>query len=170
MNDAELKQQPRSVREEFDRISDGEISGDPEVAALVAELTEALSIAGIARERHDSMREIAEWIPSAISAAERAIAEIQRKREAVITAAMIAEREEDEGPNFGDDDQLLAELEATRLRLSRLQIASGGIERAEKATRRGLDVASSPCVGIEDKLSDARDRAKLALARQRQGF
>lgn len=70
MTDAELKQQPRSVREEFERIKDGEIDHDQQIVAMKTRLAEARAKLRSVQAAHDNFRRCIDWLQNGIASAE----------------------------------------------------------------------------------------------------
>ncbi|WP_265948312.1 hypothetical protein [Dechloromonas sp. A34] len=170
MTDAELKQQPRSVREEFERIKNSELDHDPQLTALNAQLIEARAELCSAQGSHDEVRGCIQWLPSAIASAESKIEEIKGLRVSAIAAALIAKTEDRPAPDFSADDELLAQLKAAELFLERLQLSAHGLDQKEKQARRTAELAGNPCSALEERINERCDQLRLAEARRRHGF
>lgn len=62
MTDAELKQQPRSVREELERIKEGEIDHDEQLSSLKTQLADLLAKQRESQAVHDRIRVCLKWL------------------------------------------------------------------------------------------------------------
>lgn len=170
MTENELKQQPRSVREEFESIKNSEVDDDPQLINLKTRLHDATAKRCEAQEAHDNTRDCLEWLPGAIAKVESQIEQIKARRAVAIADALLAEKEVDQQPNFSGDDELLAELRSAELYLERLRLSVAGIQQQEKLARRATEIASGPCVTLENSIATRRDQLKLAEARRRHGY
>lgn len=170
MADAELKQQPRSVREEFEKIRNSEVDGDQKIIDLKTQLDDATAKRRESQIVHDRARSCLEWVPGAIARTESKIEQIKAKRVSAIATALINEEEGDHSPNFSTDDELLTELRSAELYLERLRLSVRGIDQQEKMARRAVELAGNPCSALENRINERRDQLKLAEARRRHRY
>lgn len=170
MTDEELKQQPRNVREEFERINDNEIDHDQQLKAMNDQLIEAMANLRNAQESHDNVRSCIQWLPSGIASAKNKIEEIKVLRVSAIATALVNEKEVAPAADFSADDELIAQLKDAELYLERLQLSVQGLDQQEKKARRAVELASNPCADLEDRINHRRDVLKLTEARRRHGY
>lgn len=166
MTDAELKQQPKTVREEFSNITDREVDGDYKLSAMRKELETLQANLLAAQARHDRVREVKKMMPSDIAGIEQEIEEIAAQRSGAIASAMI----DSDTPDFSNDDALLEKLLGLKLKLERLHLASGVLDAQERIAYRAVELASNPCAALEERISQRRDALKLTEARRRHGY
>lgn len=170
MTDAELKSQPRSVRDEFDRIENAEIDGDPEIARLKNEFADAALNLIQPQMVLGNIRECLKWLPSEIASTERSIEEITARRVTVIAMAFIQGEGANDDPDFADDNALLEKLRSAQLYRERLQLAQGGIQQQAKSASRAVELAAGPYNTIQERIAIRRDQLRLAEARRRAGY
>ncbi|MER2540007.1 MAG: hypothetical protein ABTQ26_12270 [Azonexus sp.] len=170
MTDAELKQQPRSVREEFEKIKNSEVDGDQQIIDLKTQLEDATAKRREAQQIHDNARGCLEFLPGAIALAENKIEEIKAKRASAIATALLAETENDHSPDFSSDDELITQLRSAELYLERLRLSVNGVHQQEKQARRTFELTSNPCIALETSIATRREQVKLAEARRRHGY
>lgn len=164
MRESELKQQPRSVRDEFEKITDSTVDGDQEISQWKAELESALANYRVAREEHDRVRSVLANLQSNIDQDKARIEEIDGQRAESIAAALI------EGADFANDDELLASRLDLDRRVERLTIAGPALEMIQRQKLRASDLACAPCARLEDMINSRRGELKLLEARRRHGF
>lgn len=170
MTDEELKQQPRSVREEFSKIQDAQVDGDAKIVAMLGELETKLIAARATMAHHDKIIDVIKWIPFGISSLERQIGKLKERRVAAIAKALIEEEEACESADFAADDALIDQLAKLERDLERLQLSLPGLQSAERKADREQELAGNPCVALEDQINHRRDWLKLAEARRRHGY
>ncbi|KXB30782.1 hypothetical protein AT959_08615 [Dechloromonas denitrificans] len=170
MTDAELKAQPRSVREEFERIKEGEIDHDEQLSSLKTQLADLLAKQHESQAVHDRIRVCLQWLPTGIASTENRLQEIKAQRVSAITMALVDDKEGSGLPDFSLDDALVAEQKNAELYLERLRLSAAGLEQQEKKARRAVELASNPCSAIESKINRHRDQLKLTEAKRRHGY
>lgn len=166
MTDAELKQQTRSVREEFERISDRDVDGDAQITAMRSELKTQLNTLRAAQAKHDRVRDVKTSMPNDIADAEREIADLEARRAGVIAGCLI----DSDTTDFAADAVLIEQLLGLKLRLERLRLASSVLDAQERITYRSVELAGNPCAALEDRINQRRDVLKLTEARRRHGL
>ena len=166
MTDADLKQQTRAVREEFEKIADRDFDGDAQIAAMRSELETQLENLRTAQRRHDRIREVKTSMPSDIASVEREIGELEAKRAGAIASALI----DSDTPDFSADEVLLEQLLGLKLRLERLRLACGVLDARERISYRSVELAGSPYAATNERISQRLDALKLTEARRRHGL
>lgn len=164
MNDALLRQQPRDVRDEFERIDDAEFDHDGQITSLKLKLGAAQSKLRSANQKHDQIRSILGRLQGDIDEAQREIQNIDAQRAEAIASALIEET------NFAADEKLIARRSDLQLKAERLLLAHPALESRQRAQAREVAVASSPCVAIEEQIGARRGALKLLEARRRHGY
>lgn len=164
MTDAELRNETRSVREEFSSISNSDVDNDAQITKLNTQLDTARARSQAANEQHDRVRSVLGSLQGEIDQAKIGIDEIDGQRADVIAAALCA------GEGFARDDELLASrLDYERL-VERLTLARPALERLQRQKYRAIELASNPCTALEEQINHRRDELKLREARRRHGL
>lgn len=164
MRDQDLKNQTRSVREEFSKITDSEVDGDERIQKLKSDLETARSHLRSTNQKNDRTRSILANLESDIVEAQEGIAQVDAMRAEAIATALI-----DEADFSADDALLVRRLELERM-VERLTIAKPALERQQRANAREVELTAQPCVRLEERIGEVRDSLKLQLARRRHGF
>ena len=164
MIDAELRNETRSVRDEFDSISNSDIDNDAQIAELKIQLDAARARSLAANEQHDRVRSVLGNLQSEIDQARSKIEEIDGQRADVIAQALC------DGESFTRDDELLGRRLGFERLVERLTLARPALERLQRQKYRAIELASNPCSALEDQINHRRDELKLRLARRRNGL
>lgn len=164
MNDAQLRQQPRDVRDEFERMSDGQFDSDKQIVGLKSKLRAAQAKFQSANQKNDRIRAILGNLQSDVDQTKKSIEEIDAQRADVIAMALIDETD------FGRDDELLGHRLELERRIERLAIARPALESRQRARAHEVAIAHAPCAALEEQIADRRDTLKLTEARRRHGF
>lgn len=164
MTDAELRNETRSVREEFSSISNSDVDDDAKIIELKAKLDAALPRSQAANEQCDRVRSVLGSLQGEIDQARSRIDEVDGQRAEVIAAALI------DGVDFSNDDELLASrLDYERL-VERLTLARPALERLQRQKYRAIELTRNPCAALEDQINHRRDELKLREERRRHGY
>ena len=164
MNEADLRQQPRDVRDEFERIDDAEFDHDGQIMSLKLRLGAAQSKLRSANQTHDQIRSILGRLQGDIDEAKREIQDLDAQRSEVIASALIEETD------FAADEELIARRSDLQLKAERLLLARPALESQQRAQAREVAVANNPCIAIEEQIGARRDALKLLEARRRCGY
>jgi len=164
MNDAQLRQQPRDVRDEFEKINDSEVDRDKQIVGLKLQLDEARAKLHSANQKHDRIRAILGHLQSDIDQARNQITEIDAQRAEVIATALITDE------SFSADEKLITRRLDLERQVERLTIARPALESRQRVQNREISIASEPCTAIEKRITDRRDTLKLMEARRRHGY
>ena len=164
MTDEELRNETRSVREEFSSITDSDVDGDKQIAKWKIQLEAASARTQAANEQHDRVRSVLGKLQGEIDQARSRIEEIDGQRADVIAAALI-----DDG-DFSKDDELQASRLGFERHAERLTLARPALERLQRQKYRAIELANNPGSALEDQINHRRDELKLRLARRRHGL
>ena len=164
MNASDYKNQPRSVREEFDKIPDAQIDGDTQITKWKSELEALLANVRVKNERYDRARVVLAGLQSEIEGASNGIEQIDSQRAEVIATSLI------EGSDFSDNAELLEQRGDLERLIERLTIARPALEKRQRSLAREVELASNPCTHLEDRINSRRDALKLQEARRRHGY
>ena len=164
MNASDYKNQPRSVREEFEKITDAQIDGDAQITKWKSELDTSLANVRVKDERHDRARAVLAGLQGEIDGARNGIEQISSQRAEVIATALI------EGSDFSSDAESLDLRGDLERLIERLTIARPALEKRQRSLAREVELASNPCTQLEDRINSRRDALKLQEARCRHGY
>ena len=164
MTDAELRNETRSVREEFASISNSDVDNDAQIAKWIIELDAARTRSLAANEQHDRARSVLGNLQGEVDQARSRIQEIDGQRANVIAATLI------DGGDFSIDDELLDKRLGLERHLERLTLARPALESRQRVAARGVELASNPVMDLEEQINHRRDELKLREARRRHGL
>lgn len=164
MTNEELRNETRSVREEFDNIPDASIDSDPQITEWKSELEALRANVRVMNERNDRARAVLASLQGKIDVARNGIEQINSQRAEVIATALI------EGSDFSGDAELLDLRSDLEQGIERLTIARPALEKRQRSLAREAEIASNPCTQLEDRINSRRDALKLQEARRRHGY
>jgi chromosome segregation ATPase len=161
MNHQALHELPKSVRENFNRLTDADVASDPRVRSAQAALAEATTAERAGTARYLAARKKIDKLAERGVSLLAQVAAIEADRSALAGRVVSGEAAD------ADDRVEQARCADLRRQVELLKLAREGLESDLAATASRRDGLASAASDAQQQLESAQDAAKLVLAHQR---